>query len=84
MQYVHAFQDRHGKFRHYYRRAGRRVALPGNPGSAEFMEAYQAALAGASNVSQNIGSNRTKAGTVNAVIVAYYVIRNFTEMPAVS
>lgn len=44
MEYVHRYFDRHGKLRHYYRREGRpRVALPGAPGSAEFMAAYTAA-----------------------------------------
>jgi len=66
--------------RHYFRRpGGRAVALPGLPGSAEFMEAYQAALAGAATTSTEIGANRTKSGTVNAAIVAYYRSKNFTD-----
>ena len=47
LQYVHAFRDRHGTTRYYFRRPGfKQIALPGLPYSAEFMEAYQAALAG--------------------------------------
>ena len=47
LKYIHRFRDRHGKTRHYFRRPGfKGTALPGLPGSAEFMEAYQAALAG--------------------------------------
>jgi hypothetical protein len=43
LKYVHAFKDRHGKPRHYFRRPGqKRVPLPGLPGSAEFIAAYQA------------------------------------------
>jgi integrase len=43
------------------------------PGSAEFMEAYQAALAGAAAPAPlEIGANRTKAGTLNTARVAYY------------
>jgi hypothetical protein len=39
--------DRHGHVRHYFRRpGGKRLALPGLPGSNEFMAAYKAALAG--------------------------------------
>jgi Phage integrase family len=46
LQYVNEYRDRHGKVRRYFRRPGcRAVALPGLPGSIEFMAAYQAALA---------------------------------------
>jgi hypothetical protein len=48
LDYVQVFVDRHGRVRHYFRRHGYpRVALPGQPGSSEFMEAYLCALAGA-------------------------------------
>jgi hypothetical protein len=54
--YINSFRDRHDKTRHYFRRPGfKSVALPGLPGSAEFMEAYQAALAG--STAPRIGSN---------------------------
>ena len=44
--YVNEFIDRHGKVRYYFRRpSSRSVKLPGLPGSIEFMDAYQAALA---------------------------------------
>src|SRR5262245_15445903 len=47
LPYIHEFRDRHGKVRRYARPPGRKqTPLPGAPGSAEFMEAYQAALAG--------------------------------------
>jgi integrase len=46
LKYVNEFIDRHGKLRYYFRRPGSRsVKLPGIPGSIEFMDAYQAALA---------------------------------------
>jgi integrase/recombinase XerD len=77
LKYVNSFPDRHGRPRHYFRRPGHRsVPLPGLPGSPEFMTAYQAALA---NVPPPIDASRTKAGTVNAVIVAYYASRVFRE-----
>ncbi|MGC1701574.1 MAG: hypothetical protein WA796_23085 [Pseudolabrys sp.] len=47
-----------------------RTHLPGLFGSAEFMEAYAAAIARAPPV--EIGASRTDAGTVDAAIVAYY------------
>lgn len=70
LAYIHKFRDRHGKARHYFRRPGfKTVALPGLPGSEEFMAAYQAALAG--QVPLEIGAGRTRPGTVNAAIVGY-------------
>jgi hypothetical protein len=70
--YVHEYLDRRGKLRRYFRRPGfKRIALPGIPGSDEFMAAYQLALAGQPPRLQ-IGTSRTKPGTVNAAIVGYY------------
>ena len=40
--YVNKYADRHGRVRHYFRKRGHKaVPLPGIPGSAEFMAAYQ-------------------------------------------
>jgi hypothetical protein len=44
LKYVHAFRDRLGRMRYYFRRHGKRSALPGLPGSSEFMAAYAAQL----------------------------------------
>jgi hypothetical protein len=64
--------------RYYFRRLGSKaIALPGLPGSAEFMEAYQTALAGAPM--PDIGASRTKAGTINAAVAAYYRSTSFTQ-----
>src|SRR5689334_21206729 len=70
-KHVHGFVDRHRvKTRYYLRIPGREsIPLPGLPFSTEFMDAYQAGLAGA-DVRQ-LGAGRTKPGTVNAAIVAY-------------
>ena len=47
-KYVHAYTDRLGKPRFYYRRNGvKRVPLPGLPWSPDFMTAYTAAEASA-------------------------------------
>jgi site-specific recombinase XerD len=70
LDYVHAFHDRHGRLRHYFRRHGKRTPLPGVPGSAGFMEAYQAALA-MQKPTGTIGANRTKPGTLNAAVAGY-------------
>lgn len=46
LPYVSAYKDRHGRTRWRYRRAGREVALPGQPGEEAFQRAYLAALEG--------------------------------------
>ncbi|HEY6256217.1 MAG TPA: tyrosine-type recombinase/integrase, partial [Xanthobacteraceae bacterium] len=64
---------------HYFRKPGSaRIRLPGLPGSHEFMQAYQAALADAPRV--EIAASRTLPGTVNALIVAYYGSAEFNHM----
>ena len=73
LRFVNVFRDRHGRLRHYFRRPGcKSVALPGLPGSAEFMETYQAALAGETSPRIEIGASRTKPGTIAALTVAYF------------
>jgi hypothetical protein len=73
LKYVDRFTDRHGKPRYYFRRAGyKRTPLPGLPGFAEFMEAYQAAIDGVSPRNVEIGAGRSTPGTVNAAIAAFY------------
>jgi integrase len=80
LKYVHRFPDRHGKVRHYFRRPGfKQIPLPGLPGSEEFMLAYQAALAGQAAPPVEIGSSRTKPGTINALVVAYLKSTDFKD-----
>lgn len=76
LKYVKAFKDRHGKLRHYFRRKGYRVvALPGNIGSAEFMDAYTDA---AGNRDEGgAGQRKTKPKTIRALRVAYYTMATF-------
>jgi integrase len=83
LKYIHEFRDRHGKPRHYFRRPGfKRVALPGLPGSTEYMAAYAEALAEAPRV--EIGTKRTIAGTVNAMIVGYLATAAFHKLAPAS
>jgi hypothetical protein len=72
LRYVHAFVDHDGRPRHYFRRKGCKLTpLPGVPGSAEFMAAYQAALATVTPV--EIGAKkRSGPGSLSAAIAAYY------------
>ena len=77
LKYINEFIDRHGKVRRYVRVPGRRkVPLKGAPGSAEFMEAYTAALADASPRLE-IGAIHTRQGSVNAAVVAYNADASF-------
>jgi integrase len=79
LRYVEEFIDRHGKPHRYYRRAGKRVRLPGLPGSAEFMAVYQAALDGAPAPKVETAP-RTAPGTVHWLVSAYLSSPTFTTL----
>lgn len=81
LNYVHEYIDRHGKLRRYFRRTGfGQKPLTGTPGSAEFAEAYQLFLEQTGGVApREVGAARTKEGTIDALIVAYYKNDAFTE-----
>jgi integrase len=67
LPYVNAYADRYGNVRRYFRKRGcKPVALPGTPGSAEFMDAYRAALG---EPSPRVA--RQGPGTVGALICDY-------------
>jgi integrase len=77
LAYVQAWVDRDGRPHHYFRRPGfPRTKLPGLPGSAEFMRAYQTALA---SPAAPIGARRTKPGSLDDALVRYYKSTDFTE-----
>lgn len=77
LKYVQRFYDRHGVCRHYFRKPGhKRVALPGLPGSAEFMEAYQSAQC----ARVQPGELTIKPGTISALVVAYYQSADFAAL----
>ena len=70
-KHVHGFIDRHGKPRYYLRRPGfKSIALPGRAHSAEFEEAYAAAMAGIATRRQ-IGAGSTLPGSVNEIAIDY-------------
>lgn len=80
LAYVQVFKDRHGKPRHYFRRRGfPRMALPGAPGSAAFMAAYQLALEGPT---REIGHERVTAGSISALISSYYMSADYIHLKA--
>jgi integrase len=77
LAYVQAFTARGRRFFYFRRPGSPRIRLPGVPGSAEFMKAYEAALADLPPV--EIGASRTKSGTINDLIVRYYGSAEFTH-----
>lgn len=82
LDYVNSFYDSRGRLRHQFRRKGhKKVTIKGRPGSPEFMERYHALLdksGGPMSVAE-IGASRTKAGTIDAVVVALYKHDVFTK-----
>jgi integrase len=79
LRYVKSYIDRHGKVRHYLRRPGMRpIALPGLPGSMEFMAAYSQGLAETPRV--EVGASHTTAGSVNAMVVGYMASAAFHNL----
>lgn len=83
LKYVKAFADRHGKRRYYYRRPGCvAVALPGEPGSKAFMEAYHAAADGA--VKREIGAAKIIPGSLSDLIARYYQSSAYKKRKAIT
>jgi integrase len=84
LRYVKSYIDRHGKVRHYVRKPGcKLVPLSGLPGSDEFLTAYSAAVSlPAGRV--EIGASRTRAGSVNAMIVGFLGSAQFAGLASTS
>lgn len=79
LKFVHEFKDRHGKMRRYFRRPGfERSPLPGLPGSEEFMQAYQQALAPKRRL--EIGAGKVQVGTVNDLVARYFKSAEFLSL----
>lgn len=79
LKHIKAYVDRHGKRRHYFRRPGfASVALPGEPGSREFMDAYHRALEQAPK--REIGQAEEIPGSFGALIARYYKTDQFKSL----
>src|ERR1700716_856699 len=79
--YVKAYTARFGNVRRYFRKPGNKsVALPGVPGSAEFMAAYQAALGEPGPAPPA----RQGEGSAGALICDYLKSPAFTDLAASS
>jgi enterobacteria phage integrase len=82
LKYVHAFRDRAGRMRYYFRRHGKRSPLPGLPGSREFMDAYSMLL---SNRPQDVKLRPTAAPkTFAALAIRYYGSPQYQSLSASS
>jgi integrase len=80
LPYIHEYHDRHGKLRRYVRRPGSRaIALPGLPGSPEFMQAYQDAMS-----SPVLRPRTVKAGTLAALAAEFFGSTEFANLKASS
>jgi hypothetical protein len=67
LPFIKIYRDRHGTVRRYVRRRGQKdVPLKGEPGTPEFMLAYQAAFDTTAP-----RADRTKAGTFARLIADY-------------
>lgn len=78
LPFVKRFRDRHGKWRHYLRRPGRGlVKLPGEPGSAEFLDAYRAGMADEAPPPPEL---KVAEGSLDALAVAYLASRPFRSL----
>jgi integrase len=76
LKYVDEYVDRTGKPRRYFRKDGKRLGqLPGTPGSAEFMAAYQSYLAAPPAAPQPHA-----AGSFARLISAFYASPGFLNL----
>lgn len=77
LPYIHEYRDRTGQVRRYVRRPGqRKVALPGFPGSPEFMAAYTSAVENEARPR----ASRHAAGTVGALVTDFMGSVDFSNL----
>jgi hypothetical protein len=85
LDYVHTFIDARGGLRHVFRRKGhKQTTIKGRVGSPEFMDHYHAMLGatgGPLSVAE-IGAERSKAGTIDALVARYLKHEMFTKQLA--
>jgi hypothetical protein len=78
LRYVQAYRDCRGKLRHYVRQRGKpNVPLPGPPGSPQFMEAYQSAIASDGHAPTTA---RHKEGTIGYLVTRFYRSAAYTNL----
>jgi hypothetical protein len=72
--------DRHGKRRVRFRKGGFSTYLTGTPWSEDFMRQYASALDGVKEKAHDVGVDRTKPGSFNALCVSYYRSPEFRDL----
>jgi enterobacteria phage integrase len=84
LRYVDYFIDRNRHARYYLRRRpGPRIPLPGLPGSAEFMQAYQAALEGiATEAEPRLKRARGSPGSFDNLVQLYFESSDYARLAA--
>lgn len=83
LPYVHPCKDKFGVVRYYFRRHGSpRVRLPGLPASTEFMEVYQRCVDGLPAAQGQHRRGPAAAGTVEALVNAYFASKGFLGLRA--
>lgn len=79
LKYIDRFVDRHGRERYYFRRnRGARIALPGRPGSPEFMAAYERATKG--GLPEAAPKLRGAAGSFDQLTQLYFASPEFLRL----
>lgn len=74
-KYLHRTKNRHGKYYYSFRKKGhQRMAIPGIPGSAEFVAAYESALG------LSISEKKIKPGSVSALVNLFYGSTKFAGL----
>jgi integrase len=79
LKFVQSYVSR-GHAYHYFRKPGVRIPLPGPFMSEGFRTAYAAALGGGHTAAIEPGANRTKPGSVTALIAAYVGTSEFKNL----
>ena len=80
-KYVSEFSDRHGKMRVRFRRKGQdEYYFQSVPWTADFMQEYQACLDREVAPGIQPGINRSKPGSFNALIAAFYGSPEFRRL----
>jgi integrase len=78
LKYVMSDTDRHGNRRHYFRRDGHKIRLPGEIGSAEFMAAYDAAL----KAGKASPASKADPASLRALLEGFYRSGGFRALDA--
>ena len=79
LPFLHSFRDRHGRWRYYYRRGGKRQRIEGEPNSQEFVACY-------ARIHAQFETGATQAlpaaGTFGHLVASYYAAPEFRQLKA--